>query len=302
MSCCNEENIDNNGNPINSGGGGDLTSLENKTQNINESLTSPNLTTMIGNLTLNEPSFLSYGQQIVLDFGTFVNYLNSINTSDPTGKGRLVISASDVEFDCPTRSFETTFGNNDLVTKAYVDSVAGGIEVGTLATMLAKTGMTEGNQFFVNANLGTAFTSQENKLYFWSGRTWQVSGETVELLAKENLLKGQVLQISGSGATADFQAEKTTTTGDVDVIGIVANQDVTAGQWFTCATSGLWEVACIVDTYSRANYLKAHTTDGYAQETTSEADQPFAKILENRTVSVLGGKVFALLNIIAEVY
>ena len=302
MCDCNEENIDNNGEPINSGGGGDLTSLENKTQNINESLTSPNLTTMIGNLTLNEPSFLSYGQKIVLDFGTFVNYLNSINTSDPTGKGRLSISASEVEFDCPVKSFETTFVNNDLVNKAYVDSVAGGIEVGTLATMLAKTGMTEGQQFFVNANLGTTFTSQENKLYYWSGRSWQVSGETIELLAKEDLLKGQVLQISGTGATADFQAEKTTITGDVDVIGIVANQDITAGEWFTVAVSGLWEVACIAGTYNRQNYLIANTNDGYASQSTSEADQPFAKILENRTISVVGGKVWALLNIIAEVY
>ncbi len=185
------------------------------------------------------------------------------------------------------------------------DSGGGGgetIEVGTLAQMLSKTDMSEGSQFFVNANLGTSFTSQENKLYVYSGRTWQVSGETVELLAKEDLLKGQVLQISGTGATADFQAEKTTITGDVDVIGIVANKDVLAGEWFTCATSGIWEVACIAGTYSRQNYLTANTNDGYASETTSESTQPFAKILENRTVSIVGGKVFALLNIIAEIY
>jgi hypothetical protein len=186
-----------------------------------------------------------------------------------------------------------------------INSGGGGgesIEVGTLEQMLAKTDMSEGSQFFVNTYLGTALTSQENKLYVYSGRTWQVSGETVELLAKENLLKGQVLQISGLGATADFQAERTTETSDVDVIGIVANQDITAGEWFTCATSGLWEVACIVDTYSRSNYLKAHTTDGYAQQSSSESLHPFAKILENKSVSVLGEKVFALLNIIAEVY
>ncbi len=193
-------------------------------------------------------------------------------------------------------------------TGEVIDDSGGGggggesIEVGTLEQMLAKTDMSEGSQFFVNANLGTAFTSQENKLYYYSGRTWQVSGETVELLAKEDLLKGQVLQISGTGATADFQAEKTTITGDVDVIGIVANRDVTAGEWFTVATSGLWEVACIAGTYSRQNYLIANTNDGYASETTSESNQPFAKILENRSVSVVGGKVFALLNVIAEIY
>ncbi len=197
---------------------------------------------------------------------------------------------------------DTYDSNGELINDDPSPSPSGGIEVGTLADMLAKSDMTEGSQFFFNANLGTAFTSQENKLYVYSGRCWGVTGETVELLAKEDLLKGQVLQISGTGATADFQAEKTTITGDVDVIGIVANRDVTAGEWFTCATSGIWEVACIAGTYDRQNYLKANTNDGYASETTSESDQPFAKILENRSVSVVGGKVFALLNIIAEVY
>ena len=193
-------------------------------------------------------------------------------------------------------------------TGEVIDDSGGGggggqsIQVGTLEQMLSKTDMSEGSQFFVNANLGTAFTSQENKLYYYSGRTWQVSGETIELLAKQDLLKGQVLQISGTNSTADFQAEKTTTTADVDVIGIVANQDVIAGSWFSVATSGLWEVACITGTYDRQNYLRADTNDGYASETTSESDQPFAKILEDRSVSVVGGKVFALLNIIAEVY
>ena len=197
---------------------------------------------------------------------------------------------------------EEPINNNGEPINPSPPTPGGGIEVGTLDQMLAKTDMSEGSQFFVNANLGTAFTSQENKLYFYSGRTWQVSGETVELLAKEDLQKGMVLQISGSGSTDDFQAEKCTTTGDPDVIGIVANRDITAGEWFTVATSGLWEVSCITGTYDRQNYLRADTNDGYASETTSESDQPFAKILENRSVSVVGGKVFALIGIVAEVY
>lgn len=300
---CNEcDTYDNNGISEGGGGSGDLTSLENKTQNIIEANTSPNSTTMIGRLALNEPSFLSYGQQMVLDFGTFVNQFYSFNTSETSGKGVFSMSAKEIEVDCPISTSETTFTSNQLVNKAYVDSVAGGIEVGTLAQMLAKTGMSEGSQFFVNKNAGTAFTSQENKLYYWSGRTWQVSGETIELVAKENISKGMVLQISGTSSTSDFQAEKTTITGDVDVIGIVANQDILAGEWFTCAISGIWEVASITGTYTRGNYLKAHTTDGYAQQTTSESEQPFGRILENRSVSVLGTGVFTLLNIISEVY
>ena len=298
MCDCNDENIDNNGNPI-GGGGEDLTSLENKTQNIDENQTSPLTTTILGELLLKDNTNILG----LINNGANVNTISSLDTNDPTGQADLDIYSKNTFVYQPVITSKTTFTNsNELVSKAYVDSVAGGIEVGTLAQMLSKTGMSEGNQFFVNANAGTSFTSQENKLYYYSGRTWQVSGETIELVAKENLLKGQVLQISGTGATADFQAERTTTTGDVDVIGIVANQDVAAGDWFTCAISGIWSVACITGTYTRGNYLKSHTTDGYAQQTTSESDQPFSRILENRSVNILGTGVFALLNIIAEVY
>ena len=87
-----------------------------------------------------------------------------------------------------------------------IDSGGGGsggdysIPVGTLAQMLALTTMTEGSQFFVNKNLGTAFTSQTNKLYTYSGRCWGVTGETIELVARVDLDKGMVLQISGTGS------------------------------------------------------------------------------------------------------
>lgn len=188
--------------------------------------------------------------------------------------------------------------DQELVTKKYVDDNSSSLEVGTLATMLAKTGMTEGTMFYLNANLGTSFTSQENKICIYSGRTWQCIGETVELQATTALLKGQVLKI---GTTADFQVIKTTTDSDVDVIGVVAFEDCAAGDWITVAMSGIWEVAVVVNTYDRNNYLKASGTDGYGAETVSEADQPFCKILENRTTIVLGTKIWALLHT-AETY
>ena len=126
----------------------------------------------------------------------------SLNSSEPDGKGAFEISASEIQLDCHINTNQETFDSLDLVSKQYVDDAiaagggSSGIEVGTLAQMLAKTGMTPGTQFFVNANLGTNFTSQENKLYVYSGRCWGVPGETVELLAKQDLLRGQVLQIS----------------------------------------------------------------------------------------------------------
>ena len=308
----NTQYYNNKGELIGGGSGGDsgfdLESHQTKIQNITEVDTNPNNTTLIGNIFVNEPDSFNYGQQISLEFGTTTNELYSKMATNPSGKGTLLISAEEVQLDCHINTNQETFDSLDLVSKQYVDDAiaagggSSGIEVGTLAQMLAKTGMTPGTQFFVNANAGTNFTSQENKLYYYSGRTWQVSGETIELVARVNLLKGQVLQISGTGATADFQAEKTTITGDADVIGIVANKDVLAGEWFACATSGLWPVACIAGTYARQNYLTANTNDGYASSTTSESTQPFAKIVEERSISIVGGKVWALLNIIAEIY
>ena len=101
------ETINNHGEPIFNDGGGsnDLTSLENKTQNILVS-TSDGITNFTGIINLN---------------------------GVPLGVGGGGTST---------------------------------IEVGTLSQMLAKTDMSEGSQFFVNKNLGTNFTSQENKLYY----------------------------------------------------------------------------------------------------------------------------------------
>ena len=179
----------------------------------------------------------------------------------------------------------------------------GGIEVGSKADLLAKTGMTEGQQFFVNANLGTAFTSQKNKLWTYTGRTWQVIGETVELLAQVDVIEGNTVEISGSGSTSDFQFRKTDAAEDVHVIGVVALKGVSAGEWATVAMNGIWEVACDATSgqYDRANYLVCNSTDGLANESSSVSAQPFAKILENRTISVDGGLVWAVLHT-AEIY
>ena len=179
----------------------------------------------------------------------------------------------------------------------------GGIEVGTKAQLLAKTGMTEGQQFFVNANLGTAYTSHENKLWTYTGRTWQVPGETVELLSLLDVIEGNTVEISGIGNTDDFQFTKTNAAEDVHVIGVVALKGASAGDWATVAINGTWQVACDAQSgqYDRANYLVTNSTDGLANESSSVSAQPFAKILENRTISIDGGLVWALLHT-AEIY
>ena len=76
---------------------------------------------------------------------------------------------------------------------------------------------------------------------------------------------------------------------------------MSSGDWATIATRGMWEVACHANTFDRSNYLSCDSTDGLANETSSVSAQPFAKILENRTVNFDGGLVWGLLHT-AEIY
>ena len=173
---------------------------------------------------------------------------------------------------------------------------SGGIEVGTKAQLLAKTGMSIGEQFYVDSE-----ESEKNKLFTYSGRCWGVSGETVELQAVSglNAVVGNTVEISGSGSTADFQFKLTNASEDVHVVGVVGW--VGSDGWYSIATRGSWEVACHTGTYDRANYLTCDSTDGIAHETSSVSAQPFAKILENKTVTSDGQLVWGLLHT-AEIY
>ena len=182
---------------------------------------------------------------------------------------------------------------NSTTKEVTYSNSSSSLEIGTKAQLLAKTGMTEGQQFYMNANPGTSFTSQENKLWTYTGRTWQVIGETIEMLASENMIEGNTVEV---GTTADYQISLTNTSQDVNVIGVVALKGLLANQWGTMATRGLWEVACVTDTYNRASYLNTSSTNGLAQETVSVSAKPFAKIVENRTTIIQGSLVFAVLH------
>ena len=173
----------------------------------------------------------------------------------------------------------------------------GGIEVGTKAELLAKTGMSIGTMFYQNETN----ESHKNKLWTYSGRCWGVVGETVELQATDGLtaVVGNTVEISGSASTADFQFKLTNDSEDVHVVGVVGSLGTDG--WCAIATRGAWEVASHTGTYDRANYLTCDSTDGLAHETTSVSAQPFAKILENKTVNIDGELVYAVLHT-AEIY
>jgi len=180
---------------------------------------------------------------------------------------------------------------DSLTTKAYVDSLVK--KTGDKADLLALTGMVAGDQFYMNDNLGTSFTSQKNKLWTYSGRTWQVIGETVEMVCEDVMIEGNTLEV---GTTADFQVKKTIATASDKCIGVIALKGNNIGEWATVATEGLWQVACEAGTYNRSSYLQTDTVDGLARITTSVTEQPFAKIVENKTTALNGSLIWALLH------
>lgn len=184
-------------------------------------------------------------------------------------------------------------------------SSGGGIfEQGDLDDLLAVTGMSIGDLFYLNRNLGTNYTAQENKVCVWSGRTWQVPGETIELLATQDMLMGNTVEVDTSAtqtSSNNYKIRKTVLQNSSEVIGVVALDAVTAGDWCAVATRGIWEVSGNAETYNRGEYLSTDTKDGQAHRTASVGDQPFAKILESRVLILDGADnapslVWALLH------
>ena len=186
---------------------------------------------------------------------------------------------------------QTPTSGTSIVNKDYADSLAP--KTGTKSEMLALTGLVAGQQFYMNANAGTSFTSQENKMFVWSGRTWQVTGETIEMVCASDMIEGNTLEI---GQGADYEVKKTVATESDKCIGVIALQAATSGDWVTVATRGLWEVACEAGTYGRSSYLQTDTIDGLARVTNSVSEQPFAKIVEDRTTTLNGTGIWALLH------
>jgi hypothetical protein len=303
----------------------DITNLQTKTTDIsyttnlttitNSALVTGNLqvndelqvvTDDLNNLTIKPSTLGTNGQALLslgsgdVDFGSVVQNpaQSTINCNDNKISD---LATPTLDTDAATKiyvdnkiddSLTTSTTNTWSIDKLNTEFSGSGITSGTEAQLIALTGMTAGQQFYT-VNAGG--NSQFNKLWTYTGRTWQVIGETVELLARINVVVGNTVQIAGNTSTADFQFEFTNASIDLDVIGVVALEDINSGSFGTIAMAGIWPVKCVADTYGRQNYLVTDTSDGLAKESISEAEQPFAIILQNITVST-GGFVYGLLH------
>jgi len=161
------------------------------------------------------------------------------------------------------------------------------VEVGSYIELTSKTGNV-GDLFFGTNSIGT------EKLWVYTGNTWQVMGETIEMIAQEDLNIGELVEMG----TIDNNVIRTNSAGDVGFVGVVCVKNVSAGERCSIAINGVWFVGVLAKgtPYDVGNYLRPSSTTGLAQETSSVADEPFAKIAETTTVSVNGNVVKAVLH------
>jgi len=161
------------------------------------------------------------------------------------------------------------------------------VEVGNAIELFSKTGNV-GDLFFGLNSIGT------EKLWVYTGHTWQVMGETIEMIAQEDLNIGELVEMG----TINNNVIKTNSAGDTGFVGVVCVKNVSAGERCSIAINGVWFVGVLAKgtAYDVGNYLRPSSTGGLAQETTSVSDEPFAKIAETTTVSVNGNVVKAVLH------
>ncbi len=159
----------------------------------------------------------------------------------------------------------------------------------TLLELQALTGMNTGDLV-----LATDTSIGLTKLWYYTGNTWQVSGETIEMKANENLNIGELVEMSGT----DNEVIKTNSAGDVGFVGVVQFKNVSTNNYVCVAIDGVWLVGVLGKgtAYDVGNYLRPSSTDGLASETTSVSDEPFAKIAETTNVPTNGGLVKAVLH------
>lgn len=212
-------------------------------------------------------------------------------TGNITSSGQLSLNSSNPAI---SNVVLANVSGNLSVNGSIIGGGPGNIQSGSLTQMLAITSPSEGQQFYCTTGT-VAFGNK--KLCIWTGNTWQVTGETTEMLAEEALSVGSVVEPSGS---ADFSVVKCTTLADKDYVGVVVFKSATAsGEFVTVAYAGVWDIAVVSGNYSRNDFLKVSITTGLADNSTvgiTSTLGSFGKVIQDKTTAVDGEFVKAIIH------
>jgi len=171
--------------------------------------------------------------------------------------------------------------------KLDVNGIPVNTSQGTLAQLLAQTSEVGSQYYIVDRD-----NPQLNKLSIYSGRSNQITGETIELKSAQDIPIGYVVEPGIGGA---FSCRKCDRSRDVDLVGVVAFKDIVVDEWSTIATNGVYPVAVVAGNYDIADYLVSDNEDGLARAYPFGTRGIFAKVLEQKTISSNGGLIYCLI-------
>ena len=163
---------------------------------------------------------------------------------------------------------------------------------GSLTEMLAISSPQLGQQFYLL--LGDSTTFSYNKLCVWSGRTWQVQGETIEMCSDGDLPLNYIVEPDD---TTDFTVKKCEISQDKDFVGVIQFQGSTStSDWVTVAYSGVWAVAVEANTHERNDFILSDSIDGLGKTSSSATTGVFGKVIQDKTTTSDGETVLAILH------
>ena len=162
---------------------------------------------------------------------------------------------------------------------------------GSLSEMLAIQSPQLGQSFYLL--LGDS-TFSYNKLCHWSGKTWQVEGQTIEMCSDGDLPLNYIVE---PDETTDFTVKKCEISQDKDFVGVIQFQGSTStSDWVTVAYSGVWAVAVEANTHERNDFILSDSIDGLGKTSSSATTGVFGKVIQNKTTTSDGETVLAILH------
>jgi len=127
------------------------------------------------------------------------------------------------------------------------------------------------------------WNSEVNKMVISTDNTWLAVGECVELVLSEDVDEGNIMELVPSGSNAEIR--KATGTEDEDVIAVICWKSGSEDDIVACATRGEWSILCEGGAYDNADRIGVDSIDGVGRVVSSEANQPFAFSIEDKTLS-----------------
>uniref|UniRef100_A0A6C0LI10 Uncharacterized protein n=1 Tax=viral metagenome TaxID=1070528 RepID=A0A6C0LI10_9ZZZZ len=164
------------------------------------------------------------------------------------------------------------------------------ISSGNLSVLQAIVSPVVGQKFRL---IQTESTFHYDKLCYYTGRSWQVEGETIEMLSDGALTLYKALEQSTSD---DFKAVIPISFSDNDVIGIlVFNEPSGANEYITVAVRGIWPVGMMTGSYNTQQYVRTSSSENSTTTTTPSAGV-FGITLEAKTISVSGDTLICFIH------